>query len=116
MLPRQLLIRAIHTSVRYKTENKGTPLVKELLENSASFEDTKPKTEDDVWATLPYPEGTAFTRRDQGLKSDRPKIDPKDTTVILFPGQGAQYVGMAKNLMKFPEARDIFELANEVLK
>ncbi|KMZ00184.1 probable malonyl-CoA-acyl carrier protein transacylase, mitochondrial [Drosophila simulans] len=46
----------------------------------------------------------------------RPAIDPKETSVMLFPGQGTQYVGMAKDLLRFPGARRIFELANEVLK
>ncbi|XP_016985223.1 probable malonyl-CoA-acyl carrier protein transacylase, mitochondrial [Drosophila rhopaloa] len=46
----------------------------------------------------------------------RPSIDPKETAVMLFPGQGTQYVGMGKDLLRFPGARRIFELANEVLK
>ncbi|BFF99294.1 probable malonyl-CoA-acyl carrier protein transacylase mitochondrial [Drosophila madeirensis] len=46
----------------------------------------------------------------------RPAIDPKETSVMLFPGQGSQYVGMAKDLLRFPGARQIFELANQVLK
>ncbi|KAH8364260.1 hypothetical protein KR084_004978 [Drosophila pseudotakahashii] len=46
----------------------------------------------------------------------RPAIDPKETSVMLFPGQGTQYVGMGKDLLRFPGARRIFELANEVLK
>ncbi|XP_030385311.1 probable malonyl-CoA-acyl carrier protein transacylase, mitochondrial [Scaptodrosophila lebanonensis] len=46
----------------------------------------------------------------------RPLIDPKETSVVLFPGQGTQYVGMAKDLLRFPGARRIFELANEVLQ
>ncbi|XP_016966255.1 probable malonyl-CoA-acyl carrier protein transacylase, mitochondrial [Drosophila biarmipes] len=46
----------------------------------------------------------------------RPTIDPKETSVVLFPGQGTQYVGMGKELLRFPGARRIFELANEVLK
>ncbi|XP_022213750.2 probable malonyl-CoA-acyl carrier protein transacylase, mitochondrial [Drosophila obscura] len=46
----------------------------------------------------------------------RPAIDPKETSVMLFPGQGTQYVGMAKDLLRFPGARQIFELANHVLK
>nr|XP_016925932.1 probable malonyl-CoA-acyl carrier protein transacylase, mitochondrial [Drosophila suzukii] len=46
----------------------------------------------------------------------RPTIDPKETSVMLFPGQGTQYVGMGKELLRFPGARRIFELANEVLK
>ena len=45
----------------------------------------------------------------------RHKIDPKETSIVLFPGQGTQYVGMASKLMRFPEARRIFEVANEVL-
>ncbi|XP_039489258.2 probable malonyl-CoA-acyl carrier protein transacylase, mitochondrial [Drosophila santomea] len=49
-------------------------------------------------------------------QKSRPAIDPKETSVMLFPGQGTQYVGMAKDLLRFPGARRIFELANEVLK
>ncbi|XP_067612780.1 probable malonyl-CoA-acyl carrier protein transacylase, mitochondrial [Eurosta solidaginis] len=45
----------------------------------------------------------------------RPAIDPKETSIVLFPGQGAQYVGMAAKLMRFPGARSIFDLANQVL-
>ncbi|EDV95885.1 probable malonyl-CoA-acyl carrier protein transacylase, mitochondrial [Drosophila grimshawi] len=48
--------------------------------------------------------------------SSRQAIDPKETSVVLFPGQGTQYVGMAKDLLRFPGARRIFQLANEVLK
>ncbi|KAL9909191.1 malonyl-CoA-acyl carrier protein transacylase beg [Glossina fuscipes fuscipes] len=48
-------------------------------------------------------------------KTGRPRIDPKETSIVLFPGQGTQYVGMASRLMHFPEARRIFKLANEVL-
>lgn len=46
----------------------------------------------------------------------RPAIDPKETSVMLFPGQGTQYVGMGRDLLQFPGARRIFELANEVLE
>ncbi|KAM8710737.1 hypothetical protein ACLKA7_017373 [Drosophila subpalustris] len=51
-----------------------------------------------------------------GTGNNRPTIDPKETSIVLFPGQGTQYVGMAKDLLRFPGARRIFELANEVLK
>ncbi len=35
----------------------------------------------------------------------------------IFPGQGAQYVGMGKNLYEESEiAKDLFEFANEILK
>lgn len=45
----------------------------------------------------------------------KPKTNPKNTSIVLFPGQGTQYVGMANKLLKFPEARRIFKMANEVL-
>lgn len=92
-------------------EKRESPL-KAMLEDAVSFEDAKPLTAEQSWATLPYPQGVKI--RKQGAYT-RPKSDPRDTTVIMFPGQGHQYVGMAKELMKFPMARDLFELANYVL-
>ncbi|XP_019533453.3 probable malonyl-CoA-acyl carrier protein transacylase, mitochondrial [Aedes albopictus] len=93
----------------------GSEKVKDLLDNAATFQDIRPQSEEDAWATLPYVDGTFFGGRNQAMKSNRPKIDPRETTIILFPGQGAQYVGMASRLLKYPGARDIFALANDVL-
>lgn len=36
-------------------------------------------------------------------------------TVIVFPGQGAQFVGMGAQLLKYAEAKRIFERANATL-
>jgi len=34
----------------------------------------------------------------------------------IFPGQGAQFIGMGKDLYEnYPEAKDLFELANDIL-
>lgn len=92
--------------------------IKDLLENAAGGEN-EPQNENDaqanLWATTPYPQGAILRQRDQSKKSRRSNKDPRDTSIILFPGQGSQYVGMAKNLVKIPEAKDMFELASEVL-
>ncbi|XP_059620270.1 probable malonyl-CoA-acyl carrier protein transacylase, mitochondrial [Phlebotomus argentipes] len=93
----------------------GSSNVQELLDNAATFEDITPKTPDDEWATLPYPEGTSY-RQSQAAKSRKPKKDPRKTSIILFPGQGAQFVGMGKDLVKIPSAKDMFSLASEILK
>lgn len=101
--------------------SSSASIVKKLLHDAATFEElrqdsaTAAATPDTDWATLPYPDGTHF-HRDQARKSHRAKVDPRETTIILFPGQGAQYVGMAAGLAKFPGARDIFEMASAVLK
>ena len=36
---------------------------------------------------------------------------------LIFPGQGAQYVGMGKDLYdNFPQAKEVFDKANAILK
>jgi [acyl-carrier-protein] S-malonyltransferase len=40
-----------------------------------------------------------------------------DTIAFLFPGQGSQFVGMGQDLLEpFPEARRVFEMADEICK
>lgn len=91
--------------------------LKSLLENSTAFVDTKPQNELDRWATSPYADGTIISRQNRSeLDIERPKIDPRDTSVILFPGDDAQFIGMAKSLECVPAAKDLFDYASEVLK
>ncbi|XP_075458909.1 malonyl-CoA-acyl carrier protein transacylase, mitochondrial [Ascaphus truei] len=40
---------------------------------------------------------------------------PKDSTVMLFPGQGSQLVGMGKGLLQYPNVREMFSAAHKVL-
>jgi [acyl-carrier-protein] S-malonyltransferase len=113
----RLLFRGLRTSAIRRTDTKDkpkSPIVQELLDNAATFEDLKPASEEEKWATLPYVEGTHFPKGEEVIPS-KTVIDPRETSVIMFPGQGAQFVGMGANLLKFPGARDIYELANQVL-
>lgn len=104
-------VRGFSKSTQIRCSDK----IKDLLENAASGTDNNPQTQADVWATSPYPEGAIFNRRDQSKKSRRLGKDPRDTSIVLFPGQGSGYVGMAKSLVRIPEARDMFQIASEVL-
>ncbi|KAK6184743.1 hypothetical protein SNE40_007146 [Patella caerulea] len=53
--------------------------------------------------------------RDQTITAFRPKTNPQDTSLILFPGQGSQFVGMGKKLLAYNGVKDLFEMASDVL-
>lgn len=88
--------------------------VKSLLENAASFQDNKITSPDDIWSSSPYPKG-AVPGQSQALHSVRPLVDPRRTSIILFPGQGAQFVGMGKGLIAVPMVKDMYEEASSIL-
>lgn len=96
---------------------KGSKL-QDLLDDSALGTGPLDEVdEEDEWRTSPYPIGAVVNpRQSQSMKSFRPKVDPALTSIILFPGQGSQYVGMGRELLKFPGACDIFEAANSILE
>lgn len=107
----RLNCRNLSTNVSLWSTNK----IKDLLDGAASGIEKNVDSSENAWSKSPYPPETVFEKRDQGKKTRRTLKDPRDTSIILFPGQGSQYVGMAKNLIKIPEARDMFSLASEVL-
>ncbi|KAG8177563.1 hypothetical protein JTE90_026192 [Oedothorax gibbosus] len=98
----------IHYSSTTCKESK--PNLKTLLDNSTSFSERNPPA--DEWHTPVYPQ----KHRLQSEKSIRLKVDPRSTSVILFPGQGCQYVGMAKKLLSYPNVKDMFDCASEILR
>lgn len=65
---------------------------KELLENAASFREGSPRNKpkervEDIWDSDPYPKDSNW-KQSQAKFSMRPKCDPRQTSIILFPGQG----------------------------
>lgn len=53
--------------------------------------------------------------RDQSRKAYRPRVDPSTTSIILFPGQGSQFVGMGKAVLDYGKSKDLFEEASAIL-
>ncbi|KAM6895946.1 malonyl-CoA-acyl carrier protein transacylase, mitochondrial [Lycodopsis pacificus] len=45
----------------------------------------------------------------------RPAKDPSDCSVLLFPGQGSQFVGMGRGLVKYPNVKEMFSVAQKIL-
>ncbi|KAG8230313.1 hypothetical protein J437_LFUL000583 [Ladona fulva] len=91
---------------------KSKASVEELLSDSVVGKEQKPTTPEEIWATTVYPKSE---RRIQARNRLAPRVDPRETSIILFPGQGAQAVGMGKDLLKFPVVKDLFEAASEIL-
>lgn len=62
------------------------------------------------WSTTPY------AARPPAPAPPDPPPPPPDATVLLFPGQGSEYVGMGQRLLHLPAVRDLYDLASETLK
>ena len=48
-------------------------------------------------------------------KEPRPKVDPRETSILLFPGQGSQFVGMGKKVLPYPGVTELYEKASAIL-
>lgn len=45
----------------------------------------------------------------------RARKPPREVSVLLFPGQGSQFVGMGKGLLKYSNVKEMFTVAERVL-
>lgn len=83
--------------------------MKELLDNAASYTDDRGLPDEMKFLTPTYPGGK--------LKPEAvPKgVDPATRTVMLFPGQGSQYVGMGVSAGDEAGIMRLYEEASSVL-
>jgi len=81
--------------------------VAQMVAEAATYSDAK----DNSWATSAYPAGAPTSIEEEA----RIPIDPLDTCILLFPGQGTLKVGAVKKYLHFPQAKELFEIANEIL-
>ncbi|KAM9674240.1 malonyl-CoA-acyl carrier protein transacylase, mitochondrial isoform 2-T2 [Trichechus inunguis] len=64
--------------------------------------------------------GVAELLRDAAAAEDAPweaaaRRTPGQCSVLLFPGQGSQVVGMARGLLRYPRVRELYAAAQRVL-
>uniref|UniRef100_G3MT59 [acyl-carrier-protein] S-malonyltransferase n=1 Tax=Amblyomma maculatum TaxID=34609 RepID=G3MT59_AMBMU len=92
----------------YKKEN-----VARLFRESATF-DAERQQNADAWSSPAYP--VSFKVPEEEKYEETVRIDPKNTSVILFPGQGSQFVGMGRHLLEYPNVAAMYERASDILK
>ncbi|XP_011306937.1 probable malonyl-CoA-acyl carrier protein transacylase, mitochondrial [Fopius arisanus] len=85
-----------------QSENK----VVQLLNDAANFNEMG----DPSWQTSPYPQTAIIPGKD-----DRVRQDPRESSVLVFPGQGTIKVGSVNDYLRFPRVKEIFDIANEIL-
>ncbi|KAG0437901.1 hypothetical protein HPB47_017237, partial [Ixodes persulcatus] len=75
--------------------------VAELFRRSATFDSDRPKDVHDLWSSATYP--VNFKLPEEKEEEESIRIDPKNTSVVLFPGQ-------------YPNVKEMYERASEILK
>ncbi|XP_026750284.2 probable malonyl-CoA-acyl carrier protein transacylase, mitochondrial [Galleria mellonella] len=94
------------------TQPSDTPL-RRLLEDASSFGEAQPSDAELQWATQPYAVRAASATGPESGPAER--VQPQETTILLFPGQGSQRVGMGRLLSNIPAAKELYELASSVV-
>ncbi|XP_004589781.2 malonyl-CoA-acyl carrier protein transacylase, mitochondrial [Ochotona princeps] len=63
----------------------------------------------------PAPVDVAALLREATVEEPRARRAPGQCSVLLFPGQGSQVVGMGRGLLGYPRVRELYDAARRVL-
>ena len=88
-------------------KSRFSPRVLPLLRDSVSSEDERPLDLGPKLRKKPrHPPKPAHTEAG---------VDLSHRSVLLFPGQGSQFVGMGKKLLEVPTVRELYAEASQIL-
>eukprot|EP00092_Neocalanus_flemingeri_P012969 GFUD01013973.1.p1 GENE.GFUD01013973.1~~GFUD01013973.1.p1 ORF type:complete len:397 (+),score=87.30 GFUD01013973.1:57-1247(+) len=119
MFLRKLPLSSLKTLSTHKTQHftfrqmsgsefdRFTGKAVDLLKNSITTEDDQP---DQLG-----PSKKRKPRHPPKPPSTEPGVDLSGSSVLLFPGQGAQFVGMGAKLLEIPSVKELYDEASQIL-
>ena len=125
-LPEELDGRYVPRRIRKRLKEKGLSI--DDLEYKAGGMDLESSSNEVVQAlkssvidkNFPAEFPSDFERRKEARRQEKHAYRPTDvetneTSIVFFPGQGSQFVGMGKKLLPYPGVEELYRKASEIL-
>ncbi|XP_031613609.2 malonyl-CoA-acyl carrier protein transacylase, mitochondrial isoform X1 [Oreochromis aureus] len=100
-------------AVRMAASSRGK--VRSLVSLSRTLSTNKPGSTAGGYPPPPEAPASPPNSEPAAAPQRRPKKDPSGCSVLLFPGQGSQFVGMGRGLLKYPNVKEMFTVAQKIL-
>ncbi|KAM9327832.1 malonyl-CoA-acyl carrier protein transacylase, mitochondrial [Pholidichthys leucotaenia] len=89
--------------------------VRSVVSLSRRLSSTRRFFSDGVGPPEAVPSAPLLDPEKPAVPEQRPRKDPRAHSVFLFPGQGSQFVGMSRGLLKYPTVKEMFSVAQKIL-